>query len=523
MENFKQLFSRLLVFWANLKLWQRASLVAAVFGVSFLLIFAVFWAKRTSFEPLFSKLEIDDQAAIVAYLRDNNIQYQIDPSANAILVPKNQVYDARLSLAQEGLPKGGGRGFELFDESKMGSSEFDKQVAYVRAVEGELQRTIAQMDVVESARVRIVVPKPQLFLERREPSQASVLVRLRPGARLAHNQIKAIVFLVSRSVEGLEPDRVTVVDTSGRVLSDMISDDWLLYPLDGQNTVTSVQRQLERQQENEFVNKIRAMLETVFGVGNVRAAVRVELDFDKKESSLTEFFPDAETGQGIRRSQESEEENYEGTGADVRNAPGTTTNIPGYNVNTGQSTNSTYNRTRNTQNMEITTRQTSEIATPGTIRRLTASVVINTTDLSEDELTNVKNLTAAAIGYRESRGDNIVVNAMKFDDTLARQLEEEERREKLTKIVIGVLVTILALSCAVFAAMWWLRRKRARLALSSLQEESKRVPTIQEMLTSPDILAFQGEMAVLEEQLKAYARNNPNEVANLINEWISTD
>ena len=492
----------------------------AAFGVLSLLIFIVVWARRTSYEPLFSKLDVDDQATIVTFLRENKIQYQLDPTANAILVPKDQVYEARLALAGEGLPRGGSRGFERLEEQKMGSSEFEKQVAYARAVEGELQRTIAQMDAVESARVRIVVPKPQLFLERRDPSQASVLVRLKPGARLAPNQVKAIVFLVSRSVEGLQPEGVTVVDTSGRDLTAMISDDWLI--MDGQNTVTSIQRQLERQHESELVNKVRFMLERVFGVGSVHAEVRVEMDFDKKESSLKEFFPYEDTGQGIIRSRESEEEDYSGTGANIPNAPGTTTNIPGYAVNTGQNIESTYNRARNTQNMEITTRQTNETATPGTIKRLTASVVINR-ELNEEEIFNVRNLMAAAIGYNESRGDNIVVNAMKFDDTFARELIEELRKERIARIAAGILITVIALLCAILAAMWWLRRRRARLAMESIQKESKHVPTIQEMLTSPDLLAFQGEMAVLEEQLKAYAKNNPAEVANLVNEWISSD
>ncbi|MCL2010202.1 MAG: flagellar M-ring protein FliF [Synergistaceae bacterium] len=522
MENLRQLRSRFLSFWASLKLWQRVSVFAAAFLVLSLLILAVVWSRRTSYEPLFVRLDMEDQAAIVSYLRENRVPYQLNPVAGAILVPKEQVHEARLALAQEGIPKGAGRGFELFDDNRMGSSEFDKQVAYIRAVEGELQRTISQMDVVDSARVRIVVPRPQLFLERREPSQASVLVRLKSGARLNPNQVKAIVFLVSRSVEGLQPEGVTVVDTSGRVLSDMISDDWLIYSVDGQSGVTSVQRQLERQLESELINKVRIMLERVFGVGSVQAEVKVELDFDKKESSLREFFPDPETGQGVIRSRESEEEDYEGTGANIPNAPGTTTNIPGYDINRGQNVQSTYNRARNTQNMEITTRQTNETATPGTIKRLTASVVVNR-ELNESELLNIRNLTAAAIGYNEVRGDSIVVNAMKFDDSFARELLEELRKERLARLVAGIFIAVLALVGAVLVIAWWQRRRRARLALSGISDESKRIPTIQEMLTSPDLLAFQGEMAVLEEQLKAYARNNPGEVANLINEWISSD
>jgi len=522
MENLKQLQPRFLSFWASLKLWQKASLFAAAFGVFGLLFVVVIWARTTSFEPLYSGLEMEDQAAIVAYLRENRIPYQLNPAANAILVPRNQVPEARLALAGEGLPRRGSRGFETFDNRNIGSSEFERQVAYARAVEGELQRTIEHMDAVDSARVRIVVPRPQLFLERREPSQASVLLRLRSGARLSANQVRSIIFLVSRSVEGLEPDRVTVVDTSGRDLSAMISDEWLIHS-DGQNEVTSVQRQLERQLERELVGRIRSMLERTFGAGNVHAEVRAELDFDRRESTLTEFIPDVETGQGVIRSTEFEEESFTGTGAPMTTVPGTTTNIPGYAINQGQAVESQYDRARTTRNMEITTRQTSESVTPGAIRRLTASVVVNREELTEAQLIDIRNLTAAAIGYNITRGDNIVVNAMRFDDTFTLALLDELRRERLMRLVVGSLIALFVLAIVALVTMWWLRRRRERLALSAVREESKRVPTIQEMLTSPDLLAFQGEMAVLEEQLRAYARNNPNEVANLINEWISSD
>lgn len=494
----------------------------ATFAVLGLLFFAVAWSRRTAYEPLFTRLDMNDQARIVEHLRDNRISFQLNPAINAVLVPRERVHEVRLSLAGEGLPRGSGRGFEMFDENNIGSSEFDRHVAFIRAVEGELQRTISQMDAVESARVRIVVPRPQLFLERRDPSQASVLLSTRPGVRLAPNQVRAIVFLVSRSVEGLQPDSVTVVDTSGRILSDMVTNDWLM-PLDGTDGVTSVQRQLEREMETEFATRIRTMLERVFGVGNVHAVVRAELNFNQRESSLTEFIPDGETGQGIIRSRETEEEDYEGTGGVSRAVPGTTTNIPGYGINQGQNIESRYTRARTTQNMEITTRQTNEVATPGDIRRLTAAVVINREQLTEAELSSVRSITEAALGYYSVRADNIVVNAMAFDDTFTRQLLEELRRERLMRAVAGILIATLMLLFVALVAVWWVRRRRERLALINIKEEVKRIPTIQEMLTSPDLLAFQGEMAVLEEQLKAYARNNPNEVANLVNEWVAAD
>jgi flagellar M-ring protein FliF len=522
MDNIKQFFSRFLPFWENLKLWQKASLFGAAFGVFALLFIAVMWARSTSFEPLHSGLDLNDQAAIVEYLNENRIPFQVDSTAGAILVPRHQLYEARLALASMGIPRGSSRGFEIFDNRQIGTSEFERQIAYARAVEGELQRTIEHMNAVDSARVRIVVPRPQLFLERREPSQASVFLTLRPGARLLPDHVRSIVFLVSRSVEGLEPDRVIVMDSMGNDLTAMIVDEPGIIRGE-QNEADSIQRQVERRIERELVARIRSMHERTFGFGNVHAEVRVEMDFDRRESLLTEFFPFEDTGQGIIRSTEFEEESFAGTGAPVTTAPGTTTNIPGYAINQGQNAESTYDRARTTRNMEITTRQTNEVITPGTIRRLTASVVINREDMTEAQLADIRSLTANAIGYSAARGDDIVISAWTFDDSFAVALLEELRRERLMRLVTGIIIALLVMAAVIFVIMWWLRRRRERVALGSIQEDSKRVPTIQEMLTSPDLLAFQGEMAVLEEQLRAYARNNPNEVANLVNEWISAD
>ncbi|MDR1978423.1 MAG: flagellar M-ring protein FliF [Synergistaceae bacterium] len=521
MESLKQLVSRFLLFWAGLKSWQKASLFAAAFGVSSLLTLAIFWGARTAYEPLFAGLEVEDQSAIVTYLRENKIPYRLDPAANAILLPRDEVYEVRLSLAQEGLPKGGSTGFEIFDESKMGMSEFQQRISYVRALEGELQRTISQMDVVESARVSVVIPKQQLFLEQKEPSTASVMVRLKPGAQMGPNQVKAIIHLVSRSVDGLQPDSVTVVDTMGRILSDMVADDMIIYPPDGRSGITSVQRELERQREKELETKARIMLERVFGPGSVVVRVKVDLDFDRKTNSSREYYPNAETGQGVPRSRQQTEENYTGQQQPPGGAPGTTTNIPGYAVNT-QNVNSEYNKTEATTNYEITTRESSEIVTPGGVRRLTASVLVDG-ELNDAQLLELREITSSAIGYSEMRGDSLVVKSMKFSTALADALTEELRKDRLLRVAVGSFVALLVILCVGLTGYWWVRRRKARSALDAMQKESKHVPTIQEMLTSPDLLAFQGEMAVLEEQLKTYARNNPSEVANLVNEWISTD
>ena len=467
---------------------------------------------------------MSDQAAIVDYLKENNLPYRLDPKSNAILMPGGAIYETRLTLAQMRLPKGGTTGFEIFDDSNMGMSEFQQRIAYMRAIEGELARTIAQMQQVENARVSVVIPEQRLFLEQQKPSTASVLLRLRQGATIGPTQVKSIIHLVAHSVDGLEPDAVTVVDTNGRILSDMVSDSMIMYNPDGTNSVTSVQRELERQHERELENKVRIMLEQVFGPGSAVVRVRIDLDFDKKTSSYVEYTPNPETGTGVPRSAERQEESYTGQGNPVNGNPGTTTNIPGYAINSTQ-VESEYNRSNNTTNYEITTRKGDQVVTPGGVRRLSASVLIDDkyNELTDERLEAIQEVIASSIGYNRDRGDSLVVRAMRFSTAFADAMADQLRQERMWKIIYGTVAAVFVLLIVLAALYVWIKMKRARLAVQEIEEAGRKVPTIQEMLTSPDLLAFQGEMAVLEEQLKAYAKSHPDEIATLVNEWLSMD
>ncbi|MBQ3652822.1 MAG: flagellar M-ring protein FliF [Synergistaceae bacterium] len=524
MDTIRRWAASFLTFWSSLKLWQRASIFLAIFVVLAGLGAMIFMTGTTSYEPLYAGLEVSDQAAIVDYLKENNIPYKLDPKASAILMPGGAVYETRLALAQLGLPKGGTKGFELFDESNMGMSEFQQRVAYMRAIEGELARTIAQMAQVENARVSVVIPEQRLFLEQQKPSTASVLLRLRQGATLGPTQVKSIIHLVAHSVDGLQPDAVTVVDTNGRILSDMVSDSMIMYNPDGTNTVTSVQRELERQHERELENKVRVMLEQVFGPGSAVVRVRIDLDFDKRTSSYVEYTPNPETGTGVPRSSERQEENYTGQGNPVTGNPGTTTNIPGYAINSNP-VQSEYSRSGNTTNYEITTRKGDQVVTPGGVKRLSASVLIDDkySDITEERLEALQEVIASSIGFNKDRGDTLVVRAMRFSTAFADAMADQLRQDRMWRIIYGSIAAFFVLMLVLIALYVWVRMKRARLAVQEIEAEGRKVPTIQEMLTSPDLLAFQGEMAVLEEQLKAYAKSHPDEIATLVNEWLSMD
>lgn len=522
MDWFRRFSSRLGLFWSSLKPWQKLSIVGASLLVVSALALAAYWAGKPSYEPLFSALEVEDQSAIVAYLRENRIDYKLDPAANAILVPRDIVYETRLSLAQGGLPKGGSVGYEIFDTTKMGLSEFQQKITYIRALEGELERTIRQIDAVDYAKVNIVIPEQRLFLEQQQPSTASVLVRLKTGMQIGPDQVKSIVHLVSHGVQGLLPENITVVDTSGKVLSDLLDQDLLIYGQGGDGrTVSSVQRELERQQERELENKVRIMLERVFGPGRVVVRIKVDIDFDRRTSSSKEFIP-GETGRGVLRSQQNMEETYTGTGGPIGGPPGTTTNIPGYAVAQQQGTASEYNKTETTNNYEITTRETQQVVTPGTIRRLSASVLVDG-DLEQDRLTELRALVAPALGVDAARGDQLVIQSMKFSTTFADSLAEQLQAQQRMQLIIALVAAAVILLLAALAGVLWMKRRRSRKAMLPPAEERKRIPSIQELLSSPELLEAQGELAVLEEQLRAYARSKPEEIANLTQDWLADE
>ncbi|MBQ2615454.1 MAG: flagellar M-ring protein FliF, partial [Synergistaceae bacterium] len=234
--------------------------------------------------------------------------------------------------------------------------------------------------------------------------------------------------------------------------------------------------------------------------------------------------PNPETGTGVPRSNERQEESYTGQGNPVNGNPGTTTNIPGYAINSSQ-VQSEYNRSNNTTNYEITTRKGDQVVTPGGVRRLSASVLIDDkyNEITEERLEALQEVISSAIGFNKDRGDSLVVHAMRFSTAFADSMAEQLRQDRMWKMIYGSIAAAIVLLIVLGAFYAWVRAKRARLAVEEIEAEGKKVPTIQEMLTSPDLLAFQGEMAVLEEQLKAYAKSHPEEIATLVNEWLSMD
>lgn len=520
-EKLAETGARFKGFWSSLKRWQQASLVgAATFVLAGILAVAVF-AGRTAYDPIFSGLEARDQDAVINFLKDEKIPYRTDPRANAILVPNSHVYEARIALAGKGIPSGGVVGFERFYTSKVGQTSFQEKVNYYRALEGELSRTIREISNITSARVSIVVPEQKLFIEQQRPSTAAVLLKLKSGTSFSQDSAKAIVHLVASSVEGLTPENVTLVDADGAIpFADILNDT---LTVQNGNKVVLRQREFEKDYEQELEKKIRDTLEKVYGPGKVKAAVRVELDFDKRQKTNRIVTPLPDKPYGVIQSSQNTEESYTGPAGVTGGVPGTTTNIPGYSVNTGGgSGNATYERTDNVTNYDNTTLESQEIEAQGKVKRLTATVLIDGR-LGQEELDGWRTAVSTAIGADEMRGDKLSVMSMPFDtsiaDAYAARLAEERRR----RLIAGVSSFVIILLAVASALVVWLRRRKAALQEGRMAREAEQAPSLRELLENPDLMTSQGELSVLEEQLRNYARNNPEELANLIKNWVVED
>lgn len=367
MKNFAQ---SLLELWKQLGLNQRVSLVVAAIAVAIGLAGVVVWSQRPDFQLLYARLGEKDSAAVIGYLQAQNIPHQVTAGGTAVQVPSGMVYKLRMDLAGKGLPSGDGVGFEIFDKGQFGLSDFVQRTNYMRAVQGELARTITQVQGVRSARVMIVQPENRLLLtDQGVKATASVFVDV-GGGRLEMDQVNSIRHLVANAVQGLHPDQVAVVDNRGRVLSEDLRQDPTL------GSATS-QMKYRQQVEDYFSKKVESMLAAVIGPGN--AVVRVSAEIDTEATTLTQekYDPD---GQVLRSQTTTEDVIVTTESRSAGGAVGVSSNVPEKAQTadgaTRPSSSSDQNRKNRTMTYEINRTLTNTTRSPGTVKNLTAAVFV---------------------------------------------------------------------------------------------------------------------------------------------------
>lgn len=370
-------------------------------------------ARTADYQMLYGNLAETDAAAVVDWLKGQNVPYQLANNGHTVLIPAKNVHETRLSLAALGLPQGGGVGFEIFDKQSFALTDFVQKVNYSRALQGELSRTIASLGPVETARVHLALPEKRLFKDQQKSATASVIIKLAPGKRLNEAQIQGIVHLVSSSIEGLEPAHVTVIDQNGTVLS-RIGDKGMAGGL------SPDMLEFQMQVEQRLEERAQALLDKSLGAKNAMVRVSANLDFARTEKTEETFDPEEPV---VRSEQVSDEK----SGSEITGGvPGVQSNLEGPSNQTAGATPPT-SRSQRTTNYEIS-KVVSKTTNPiGTISKLSVSVLVadktipakdkepaKTEPRTASELKALETMVASALGLDTSRGDKIEVTSLPF-------------------------------------------------------------------------------------------------------------
>lgn len=533
------------------------------------IIIALFlYLRSPDYRVLYSNLSDKDGGEIVTQLTQMNIPYRFAENGSALMIPADKVHETRLKLAQQGLPKGGAAGFELLDKEKFGISQFSEQINYQRALEGELARTVESLGPVQSARVHLALPKPSLFVREQKSPSASVTVGLLQGRVLDEGQINAIVHMISSSVAGLPASNVTIVDQSGRLLtqSDATSRD-----------LNTTQLKYTQEVENRFQHRIETILAPVVGHGNVHAQVTAQIDFSRREETAEEYKPNQPPNQAAVRSKQNSTSEQSG-GPLVGGVPGALSNQPsaapsapiekpnanaknngdeksdekpaqqrnntrnnGYERILSDNHNNRYDETINYE-VDRTIRHTQLQA--GAVQRLSVAVVVNyattqgkngpeTQALTPEQLSQIEALTREAMGYSTERGDSLNVVNTPFNDIaeVIEPLPFWQNPILLEKLLDASRWLLLVL------VVWLLWRKMIvpqiakKRAAEKAALETQKNQLKQKIETNTELdekmrrnLARQRVNVELQSQrLRELAEKDPRVVALVIRQWMSNE
>ncbi|HEY1790761.1 MAG TPA: flagellar basal-body MS-ring/collar protein FliF [Verrucomicrobiae bacterium] len=434
-QNLSKLLAQLRVIWSQLGASQKMTVLAATFVLVAGMLALSVWSSRTDYGLLYGGLSDSEAAKVIAALDDTKVSYKT--GNGSIYVPTDKIYTLRMELAGKGIPSGDGVGFEIFDKPNFGISDFVQHANYVRAIEGELARTISQLDDVEAARVMIVLPENRLLLDKNTYPTASVFVHVRSNSDLSQQSINSIRFLVANSVEGLKPNHVAVVDNLGNVLAENTDDDSL-------TGLTDTQLAARRNLEQYLSKKAQDMLEKVVGPGQAIVRVSADINYDTLTQTQEKFDPD---GQVIRSETKNDDNNNSTTTSTTSGPVGVSANI---NTNApGQAANSPVNNTQDhktidTTQYEIGKTTSSTVQVAGGIKRLTASVTVaeqmegtgadrKPVARTTEQIDQLTKLVSSALGIDATRGDSVSLEELPFNDDFAtgvtQQLNQQQQRD----------------------------------------------------------------------------------------------
>ncbi|SMC66006.1 flagellar basal-body MS-ring/collar protein FliF [Sporomusa malonica] len=509
----------------SLRLWQNMNTKhryiifgAAAFIFLAILIWSYWWGGRPDNVPLFTTLEAEDAGKVTAKLKEMKVNYEVQTGSNGtvILVPSKDVHKLRLDLASQGLPRGN-KGFEIFEQSKFGTTEFQNKVNLLQAIQGELTRTIEQMEEVEKARVHIVMSEDSLYKKTEKPASASIMLKLKQSARLSQQQVKGIVNLVAHSVQGLKPENITVVDNLARVLNDQSEEPQLA----GATTIT--QFEMTKKVQDDLQKNVQSLLDQTLGMGKAAARVNVELNFDQRILDRQTFEPVVDD-KGIIRSSQELNENYKGNAGNPGGVPGTTSNIPGYV--TSNNSQSNYEKKEVIRNYEINETKEKVVSTPGSIKRVTVAVLVDAA-VPKAQQDSLSKTVATAIGINPLRGDSVAVESIQFStEQIDKQRKEEEeaakQQQQVFMLKIGLIV-IAIIAILYLIRMYTRRREQEEEFIEAVAVEPQSIADAEAQTTQKELTAQEKERAEQRTSVEKFAKSRPEDVAQLLKTWLSEE
>ncbi|HVO74863.1 MAG TPA: flagellar basal-body MS-ring/collar protein FliF [Ignavibacteriaceae bacterium] len=535
MNQFKALSNYL----ARLSLQQKILLGGTSIFTIVIMSFLFMYMNKPSYSALYTNLAQEDASKVLEYLSSQKIQYEIEDGGSTIKVPKDKVYELRLSLAGKGIPSSGVVGYEIFDKTTMGMSEFMQKLNYKRALEGELSRTISQQEGVEGVRVHIVFPQKSVFKDEEKLPTASVVLKLRNNYTMTNGNVAAIINLVSSSVEGLLPEKVTLLDTKGRLLSKEYSEDPFAVN-------SGKQYEIKQSVENYLATKAQSLMDNVLGYGNAMIQINADLNFDQVEKTMELYDPESQVAVS-EQSIKTENQGSEGKDSSSQVSQ------------------------NNTTNYEISKTVQRVVENSGNIKKLSIAAVINYSQKEvkkgeetevqyeprpEQQLKMLEEIIKNAVGFDLTRNDQFSIVNLSFETKPQEETPVEGSPSIINKVEdwSNLILVVAGLAGAFFVIRMLTKNiKKEREALKNLEnvywepsparfnspnvfepppsKKGKQTPKIsrpkRDALPVGDIEDELSEEALKkinqQEKIVQYVSKNPTEAAKIINSWIHQD
>ncbi|MCA9773123.1 MAG: flagellar M-ring protein FliF [Myxococcales bacterium] len=507
----------------KLGLLTAAAAVVAGFFVVFQL------TNQPRYATLYAGMGADDAAMIVDALKEQRVDYHLSHGGTAIEVPDAQVYELRLALASKGLPRGGGVGFEIFDESHFGKTEFVERLNYQRALQGELARTISGLSQVEGARVHLSIPEKRLFSDRDEQARASIVLSLKPGKTVSRGEIDGIVHLVASSVEGLDAQSIVIVDQRGKPLTSTEGGDSVA---GGGGSMLEFQRRIE----GDLERRIESLLAPAIGPGKIIARVTADIDFVQTETTKELFDAD----NPVIRSEQRTEESRTGETASAGGVPGSKPESGGAGEGAGGSASTSL---RETINYEISKTVNRVVAPRGNVKKLSVAVLVDGTykaasdggaemeytPRGDEEMAKLTALVRKAVGFDERRGDQLEVLNVPFEKPEAIAETEGLADARLRALAFEIAryagVAVLILLFFIFVVRPGMRFVTSPSTYLPEDERPQELPEggqirqLQETLTK-QLAEVEDQGAKISEEAVSLARDNPEVAIKIVRNWL---